>query len=136
MSIEEIYNNLMNRQPPVDGKCPQCGADDWEAMGLPGANGVPETWDYECQCCGHMEPHNPHPIDRPITPAMKQELHIYACKLLKSENVQRCPSDIVTLVAELLASHTFEGGSRKADTVAFHKRYEIALYEHQLIEQP
>ncbi len=136
MSIEEIFNDLINRQPPTDGKCPQRDADDWEATGLPGANGAGGIWDYECQCCGHMEPHNPHPTDEPITPAMKQELHIYARKLLRSEQIQRAPSDKVTFVAELLASHTFEGGSRKADTVAFHNRYAIALYEHQLIEQP
>lgn len=61
MNIQQLLDSIMAKAQAIqDGKCPECGADEWVKSGLPGGNGQPGIWDYECECCGYVSPVNPH----------------------------------------------------------------------------
>jgi len=60
ISQKKIDSILAKGKAAQDGKCPQCGAKEWIKVGLPGENGIPGIWDWECECCGHMQDYSPY----------------------------------------------------------------------------
>jgi hypothetical protein len=54
-SLQRKLDKVLAKAKAVQaGRCPQCGGSEWIKVGIPG------MWDYECECCGHMQPYSPY----------------------------------------------------------------------------